>query len=88
MNNENRNNSTEYNESAEEWGAVTNKIQAFYNWTGKKYFFDHIDIYRIVLGKVGLTASLAVLMAKYKTGEDTRRPAGQRDGGRPACRRA
>ncbi|ECD3276211.1 hypothetical protein ABMF62_004315, partial [Salmonella enterica subsp. enterica serovar Newport] len=59
------------NDHIEEWGEVTNKIQSFYHWVGKNYFTNHIDIYRIVVGKVGLTASLAVLMAKHKAGEDT-----------------
>ncbi|EBW9925046.1 hypothetical protein DQS29_23910 [Salmonella enterica subsp. enterica serovar Newport] len=59
------------NDHIEEWGEVTNKIQSFYQWVGKNYFTNHIDIYRIVVGKVGLTASLAVLMAKHKAGEDT-----------------
>ncbi|HBZ8587261.1 TPA: calcium-binding protein, partial [Salmonella enterica subsp. enterica] len=64
-------NSNDKIESTEDWNAVTNKIQFIYHSLGKKYFKQHIDIYRIVLGKVGLTASLAVLMAKHKAGEDT-----------------
>ncbi|HAC6618598.1 TPA_asm: hypothetical protein GNC95_004162 [Salmonella enterica subsp. enterica serovar Typhimurium] len=61
-------NSNDKIESTEDWNAVTNKIQFIYHSLGKKYFKQHIDIYRIVLGKVGLTASLAVLMAKHKAG--------------------
>ncbi|EKA2349331.1 hypothetical protein OI685_004301, partial [Salmonella enterica subsp. enterica serovar Newport] len=66
-----KSNSNDKIESTEEWNAVTNKIQFIYHSLGKRYFEKHIDIYRIVLGKVGLTASLAVLMAKHKAGEDT-----------------
>ncbi|EDZ5417335.1 hypothetical protein GQV58_001402 [Salmonella enterica] len=42
------------NDHIEEWGEVTNKIQSFYHWVGKNYFTNHIDIYRIVMGKAGL----------------------------------
>ncbi|EFB7478717.1 hypothetical protein DFT97_004608 [Salmonella enterica subsp. enterica serovar Newport] len=66
-----KSNSNDKIESTEEWNAVTNKIQFIYHTMGKKYFKQHIDIYRIVLGKLGLTASLAVLMTKHKAGEDT-----------------
>ncbi|EBR4170683.1 hypothetical protein BMG46_21750 [Salmonella enterica] len=63
-----KSNSNDKIESTEEWNAVTNKIQFIYHSLGKRYFEKHIDIYRIVLGKVGLKASLAVLMAKHKAG--------------------
>lgn len=60
-----KSNSNDKIESTEDWNAVTNKIQFIYHSLGEKYFKEHLDIYRAVLGKVGLTASLAVLMAKH-----------------------